>query len=100
MGLAMSGWSGTPSIAVLAMGDSPLIGAHELGHSYGLHHINLPAGVPKGPYDSADNGGMLLRPGFDVRAGTAITLPAADLMSYFPTRDPGPSTWLRLFTNL
>jgi hypothetical protein len=100
MSLAWGGLSGTPSIAVLAMGDRPLSGAHELGHSYGLHHINLPAGVPKGPFDPADNGGMLQRPGFDVRAGTAISLPAADLMSYFPTRGPGISTWLRLVNNL
>lgn len=97
--LAHQGISGTPSIAVLAMGDRPDVGAHELGHSLGLHHINLPAGVPKGPFDPADSGGMLRRPPFDVRASKAIPLPAGDLMTYFEPVRPGISTWMRLFLN-
>lgn len=97
--LAHQGISGTPSIAVLAMGDRPEVGAHELGHSLGLHHIDLPAGVPKGPFDSADSGGMLRRPPFDVRASKAIPLPAGDLMTYLEPVRPGISTWMRLFLN-
>jgi len=99
MSLALQGISGTPGIAALAMGDRPEIGAHELGHTYGLHHINLPIGVPDDPYDSADSGGMLRRPPFDVRSGRAIPLPAGDLMSYFEPIRPGISTWMRLFLN-
>jgi hypothetical protein len=100
--LAHQGISGAPSIAALAMGDRPYVGAHELGHTYGLHHIHLPAGGPNepaGPYDPADGGGMLRRPPFDVRTSTAIPLPAADLMTYFEPVRPGISTWMRLFLN-
>lgn len=93
-----AGISGTPSIAVLAMGDVPHAGAHELGHSLGLNHVNQPPGKPDGPYDTVDNGGMLRRPPFDVRSSTAVSLPAVDLMAYppLPVR-PGITTWLRLF---
>jgi hypothetical protein len=97
--LAHQGIAGVPSIAALAMGDVPYVGAHELGHTYGLHHIDLPAGAAKGPYDPADNGGVLRRAPFDVRTSTAIPLPAGDLMTYFEPVRPGISTWMRLFLN-
>jgi hypothetical protein len=99
--LAHQGISGTPGIAALAMGDRPEVGAHELGHTLGLNHVNLPTGPgqPEGPYDPADNGGFLRRPPFDVRTATAIPLPAGDLMSYFTPIRPGISTWMRLFLN-
>jgi hypothetical protein len=99
--LAHEGLSGTPSIAVLAMSDRPEVGAHELGHSLGLNHVNLPTGQgqPEGPYDTVDNAGFLRRPPFDVRTATAIPLPAGDLMSYFKPIRPGITTWMRLFSN-
>ena len=97
--LAQQGRSGVPSIAVLAMGDRPDVGAHELGHSYGLNHVDLPAGSAKGPFDAADSGGRLRRAPFDVRTSTAIPLPAGDLMSYFEPIRAGISTWMRLFLN-
>jgi len=99
MTLAQQGLSGTPGIAALAMGDRPDVGAHELGHTLGLHHINLPIDGPKGPYDNADSGGFLRRPPFDVRSSTAIPLPAGDLMTYFEPIRPGISTWMRVFLN-
>lgn len=92
------GQSGVPSIAAIAMGDRPDVGTHELGHSYGLHHINQPPGKQQGPFDSSDSGGILRRPPFDVRASVAVPLPAVDLMGYGPTpRRAGISTWMRLF---
>jgi hypothetical protein len=97
--LAEQGLSGTPSIAVLAIGDRPEVGAHELGHSLGLHHIDLPAGEVDGPFDPADNDGHLRRPPFDVRDSVAIPLPAGDLMTYLTPVRPGISTWMRLFLN-
>jgi hypothetical protein len=96
------GLSGTPSIAVLAVGDQPESGAHELGHSYGLHHVNLPTEGdfhPKSPYDPADNNGYHRRPAFDVRKSVAVPLPVGDLMSYFNPGRPGITTWMRLFLN-
>lgn len=99
MPLSLQGIAGTPGIAALAMGDRPEIGAHELGHTYGLHHINLPVGGPDGPYDPAADGGLLRRPPFDVRSSTAIPLPAGELMTYFQPIRPGTDTWMRLFLN-
>jgi hypothetical protein len=98
MNLPINGISGVPSIAVLAMGDRPEAGAHELGHSVGLHHVHLPIGdnEPKDPYDEVDNGGMLRRAPFDVRPSKAVSLPAGDLMSYFLPVRPGITTWIRL----
>ena len=96
------GLSGTPSIAVLAVGDQPESGAHELGHSYGLHHVNLPTEGdfhPKSPYDPVDNNGYHRRPAFDVRKSVAVPLPVGDLMSYFNPGRPGITTWMRLFLN-
>jgi hypothetical protein len=96
------GISGTPSIAVLAMEGRPDIGAHELGHSLGLHHVHLPLSgsrEPAEPFDPADNGGQLRRPPFDVRSSTAVPLPAGDLMTYLEPVRPGISTWMRLFLN-
>ncbi|WP_132147676.1 hypothetical protein [Luteibacter rhizovicinus] len=93
------GISGTPSIAVLAVESRPEVGAHELGHSLGLNHVNLPVGGVQGPFDSSDNGGFLRRPPFDVRDSKAISLPAGDLMSYQQPVRPGISTWMRIFLN-
>jgi hypothetical protein len=96
--------SGAPSIAVLARSDAPQTGAHELGHSLGLNHVDFPpAGFPGGfpepaqPYDSLDNSGLLRRPTFDVRTNQAVALPAPDLMSYFRPRGVGITNWMTLF---
>lgn len=100
--IAHGGVSHVPGIAALALGDRPVSGAHELGHTYGLHHIHLPTSGPGEPgpeYDPADGGGILRRPPFDVRSSTAIPLPAGDLMTYFEPKRPGISTWMRLFLN-
>jgi len=100
--LAWGGTSHTPGIAALAMGDRPEAGAHELGHTLGLHHVNLPVDGPShpaDPYDSADSGGLLRRAAFDVRSSSAVPLPAGDLMSYFRPVRPGITTWMRLFLN-
>ncbi len=97
-----NGVSHAPGIAALAIGDAPQSGAHELGHTLGLHHIHQPAagdGQPAEPFDDADNNGMLRRAGFDVRASKAVPTPAGDLMSYMPRRAPGISTWMRIFLN-
>ena len=98
--LAHEGLSDTPGTVAMAMADRPEVGAHELGHTLGLNHINLTSSSsnqPEGPYDSVDNGGRLRRPPFDVRTATAISLPAGDLMSYFTPIRPGITTWMRLF---
>jgi hypothetical protein len=96
-----SGISGTPSIAVLAREDMTDAGAHELGHSLGLNHVNLPVGLPAGPYEPAtDNGGFLRRAAFDVRPSTAVGLPAGDLMSYQRPVRPGISSWSRLLDEI
>lgn len=98
---SIGGVSGTPSIAVLATERLPEVGAHELGHSVGLNHVNLPVDGPEGPYEPAtDNGGFLRRPPFDVRPSTAVTLPAGDLMSYQQPVRAGISSWMRLFDEI
>lgn len=97
--LAWGGMAHVPGIAGLAMGDDPVSGAHEIAHTFGLHHVDLPAGASKGPYDTVDNGGFLRRPPFDVRSSEAFSLPAGDLMTYFPPQRPGITTWMRLFQN-
>ena len=99
-----AGIAGTPGVVALATADRPDIGAHELGHTLGLHHVNLASvgakNGPDGPFDDADSGGRLRRPPFDVRSSTAIPLPAGDLMSYFEPIRPGISTWVRLYNIL
>ena len=95
-----SGMSGVPSIAVVAISSAPQVGAHELGHSLGLNHVDLPMGgpgEPGSPYDSVDNFGFLRRPGFNVRTNQAVPLPAADLMSYYSPLGMGITNWMRLF---
>jgi hypothetical protein len=92
------GIAGTPGIAALAMADRPDAGAHELGHTFGLQHINQPPGTQEGGFDTVDNGGILRRPPFDVRSSVAVPLPAVDLMGYPPTPvRAGITTWMRLF---
>jgi hypothetical protein len=100
----VSGISGVPSIAVLAIASAPQTGAHELGHSLGLNHVHFPlAGVPggfsepDGPYDSVANLGILERAGYDVRANRALPALAADTMSYFKPRAWSTTNWMRLF---
>jgi hypothetical protein len=94
------GISHTPGHVAIASQTDPIYGAHELGHTLGLHHVNITNGlVPNGPYDAVDNGGWLRRPPFDVRTGTAVSLPAGDLMSYFSPARLGVTTWVRLFIN-
>ena len=63
--------------------------------------MHLPAsgpGQPSDPYDTVENGGILLRPAFDVRSQQTVPRPTGDLMSYMLPIRPGTTTWMRLFT--
>ena len=96
-----NGVSHTPGIAALAIGDRPQRRSRTGPHP-GAAPIHQPAagdGQPAGPFDDADNNGLLRRAGFDVRASSAVSTPAGDLMSYMPRRAPGISTWMRIFLN-
>jgi hypothetical protein len=97
--IGLQGDAGTPGPVALAIADRPDVAAHELGHTCGLHHVNQPPSGdnrPDGPYDVADNNGLLRRPYFDVHAQTTTGM-AGDLMSYLQPVRTGMSTWVRLF---
>ena len=78
---------------------NPVAGAHELGHTLGLKHVNISNAQqsPKGPFDTVENGGLLQRNPWDVRTHTPVGLPAGDLMSYYSPQRIGKVNWLRLF---
>lgn len=98
--LGRLGIAGRPGVVAIAIEDQPEIGAHELGHTLGLKHVELANGGrhPEGPFSTVDNGGFLRRAPFDVRTSTAIPLPAGDLMTYFEPIRMGISTWAYLCT--
>lgn len=86
--------------------------AHELGHNFGIHHVNFPAGGPAGPYANypfpANAFGFTnalnsdsARFGFDPLTLTALSpTDAADLMSYGLDRWTSENTYQTSATRL
>lgn len=86
------------SDTAIAYANQPESGAHELGHTYGLGHINDP-GLgnlnQKPPYDDLDNHGFTRRPSFDVRKIRANPK-ERDLMGLYDPQHFGLTNWPRL----
>jgi hypothetical protein len=78
-GSGLLGIAKNPGDTCIAVYGRPDVVAHEIGHTFGLQHVNLTfagQGIP-GPYDTVDNGGYHRRPAFDVHTGKALVRTAA-----------------------